>query len=282
MTPEQLAARNAATSEGQKRAWQDPDIRARRSAAIRAAKEDPLQCALRRKLSAEIAATQKRIKGKFVRDEAALPKPKRIYEKGTAMDRLELTRRIRELVGERGMTRRNAAIELGVSRNTVCGICSRSGIGLRPRAPSASVERAAAVKAPPRPHAAPAPVERAAAVKAPPKPEPPPASRAASLPPVPVPRSVIAGPMQCVSLLDLEEHHCRWPVADAHSEGEMRYCGRQREGSGPYCAEHASIARDEERSSRKSGPPALLLRPAQPGRGIPASHKGRVASGNHS
>ncbi len=46
MSPEQLAARNRAISEGQKRAWRDPDIRARRSAAISRAFDDPLKRAL--------------------------------------------------------------------------------------------------------------------------------------------------------------------------------------------------------------------------------------------
>lgn len=42
MNPDQLRARNAAISAAQKRAWADPEIRARRSAAIRAALDDPL------------------------------------------------------------------------------------------------------------------------------------------------------------------------------------------------------------------------------------------------
>ena len=54
MTPEQLKARNALISIGQKRAWADPEIRARRAAAIARAKEDPLYLAIaRRKLEAQ-------------------------------------------------------------------------------------------------------------------------------------------------------------------------------------------------------------------------------------
>jgi hypothetical protein len=48
MTPEQRAARNAAVGAGQRRAWADPEIHARRSAAIRAAKDDPLHRAIAR------------------------------------------------------------------------------------------------------------------------------------------------------------------------------------------------------------------------------------------
>jgi hypothetical protein len=51
MTPEQLKARNRAISAGQKRAWADPEIRARRAAAIAKAQDDPLHRAvMRRKL----------------------------------------------------------------------------------------------------------------------------------------------------------------------------------------------------------------------------------------
>jgi hypothetical protein len=53
MTPEALAARNAAISKGQKRAWADPEIRARRSAAIARAQDDPLHRAVMRKIKLE-------------------------------------------------------------------------------------------------------------------------------------------------------------------------------------------------------------------------------------
>jgi hypothetical protein len=56
MTAEQLAARNAAISEGQRRAWTDPIKRARRTAAIRAAWDDPLARAL---MSHKIAKVRK-------------------------------------------------------------------------------------------------------------------------------------------------------------------------------------------------------------------------------
>jgi hypothetical protein len=51
MTSEQLQARNAAISAGQKRAWTDPVIRARRSAAIAKAQDDALHRALMRKVT---------------------------------------------------------------------------------------------------------------------------------------------------------------------------------------------------------------------------------------
>ena len=42
MTPTQLQNRNANISAGQKRAWRDPEIRARRTTAIAAAWDDAL------------------------------------------------------------------------------------------------------------------------------------------------------------------------------------------------------------------------------------------------
>lgn len=53
MTPEQLAHRNARVAEGQRRAWADPKIRTRRSAAIAAAFEDPLYRAIERERAAK-------------------------------------------------------------------------------------------------------------------------------------------------------------------------------------------------------------------------------------
>lgn len=49
MTPEQLKSRNKKISEGQKRAWTDPEIRDRRMRAIRAFHDDPLYLAKARK-----------------------------------------------------------------------------------------------------------------------------------------------------------------------------------------------------------------------------------------
>jgi hypothetical protein len=48
VTLEQLPRRNAAIAKGQRRAWADPEIRARRSAAIGRAHDDPLHGALTR------------------------------------------------------------------------------------------------------------------------------------------------------------------------------------------------------------------------------------------
>jgi hypothetical protein len=58
VTPEQIAARNANISEGQRRAWADPEIRKRRSAAIGRAQDDPLYRAVMRDKTLRRLASQ--------------------------------------------------------------------------------------------------------------------------------------------------------------------------------------------------------------------------------
>lgn len=43
-----------------------------------------------------------------------------------------------------------------------------------------------------------------------------------------------------VSLLQLEAHHCRWPIGDPQSS-EFKFCGADKH-EGAYCAKHARIA----------------------------------------
>ena len=65
----------------------------------------------------------------------------------------------------------------------------------------------------------------------------------ATLPPV-VPEAFVeeqGGPG--VGLLDLEPHHCRWPLWQA-GEAPSLYCGVKRETGSSYCAEHKFIARN--------------------------------------
>lgn len=44
-----------------------------------------------------------------------------------------------------------------------------------------------------------------------------------------------------VSLLDLEFHHCRWPMGDPHAES-FRFCGGHALEGKSYCAAHARLA----------------------------------------
>ena len=49
-------------------------------------------------------------------------------------------------------------------------------------------------------------------------------------------------PMQHVTIMDLRESMCRWPVGDPTSS-EFRYCGgKASAGEGPYCSVHSRMA----------------------------------------
>ncbi len=44
-----------------------------------------------------------------------------------------------------------------------------------------------------------------------------------------------------VKLLDLEHHHCRWPIGDPQDAG-FGFCGCQKAAGTPYCEAHANRA----------------------------------------
>ncbi len=57
-----------------------------------------------------------------------------------------------------------------------------------------------------------------------------------------------------VTIMDLRESMCRWPVGDP-SSAEFRYCGSKAPiGAGPYCAHHSRMAYQpvQDRNRRKS------------------------------
>ena len=39
---------------------------------------------------------------------------------------------------------------------------------------------------------------------------------------------------------ELEKHHCRWPVKGA--DAETFFCGANKQGNSPYCAQHSRMA----------------------------------------
>ena len=55
-----------------------------------------------------------------------------------------------------------------------------------------------------------------------------------------------------VSLLDLEPHHCRWPIGDPKAKTGFGFCGCRKAPVGSYCPEHTQMAR---RKSDVSGEP---------------------------
>lgn len=48
-----------------------------------------------------------------------------------------------------------------------------------------------------------------------------------------------------VKMVDLETHHCRWPIGDPGNEN-FHFCGADR-CDGPYCKQHSRIAFNERK-----------------------------------
>ncbi|MDX7952480.1 GcrA family cell cycle regulator [Lichenihabitans sp. Uapishka_5] len=131
-----------------------------------------------------------------------------------------------------------AELGLGVTRNAVIGKVHRLGLAGRAKAVTAQPAVAAArikAKTPATPVPEPVrPVEVEAVVVP---------LRTAATPPVPVPVTDVGLPTtERVTIMDLRETSCRWPMGDP-SQAEFRFCGTKTGvGSGPYCAAHARLA----------------------------------------
>ncbi|MGV6875425.1 GcrA family cell cycle regulator [Pseudochelatococcus sp. B33] len=176
-----------------------------------------------------------------------------------------------------GLSASQIATEIGgVSRNAVIGKVHRLGLSGRAKAPVAATPRPVR-KAP----AAVTPAPRAPAV---PPADPPPqaqtfgntalaAARAVAGPAedvvakvvpqavpqiapqvVPAARESVVVPLsERVTIMDLREYMCRWPVGDPTSPS-FRFCGARSVTGMPYCAHHAGIAYQpvlERRRDRK-------------------------------
>jgi GcrA cell cycle regulator len=137
-------------------------------------------------------------------------------------------------------------LALGVTRNAVIGKVHRLGLSGRVKSPAPAPAR-------PRPKTRPedeavkpaAPVSHgnlALAVEASPAPAPAPR---------PVAQDVVIPISERVSIMDLRESMCRWPLGDPTSP-DFRFCGaRMQAGLGPYCAQHARIAYQPTQDRRR-------------------------------
>ncbi len=149
----------------------------------------------------------------------------------------------------------------GVTRNAVIGKAHRLGLSGRPSPIKKVVKKP--VAAPVAKKVAPAPVAKpvaavaktpvaaskpaAAVMPAPPKlPVNKPSGNAPGKPAEIVPLAAMANATskadgKVISILELTERHCRWPVGDPKDEG-FGYCGSPSYQAHPYCAEHVAIA----------------------------------------
>jgi GcrA cell cycle regulator len=68
-------------------------------------------------------------------------------------------------------------------------------------------------------------------------------------------RDVVVPICEPVTIMDLRESMCRWPMGDP-TQSEFRYCGAKKlPGQGPYCSCHAGIAYHGPSDRRRERPP---------------------------
>jgi GcrA cell cycle regulator len=140
-----------------------------------------------------------------------------------------------------GRSASQIATELGqgVTRNAVIGKVHRLGLSGRAKIAAPATTVAARPKAASKPEVEAGPSPEPEAVQPEIEAEvveivPPPA-------PIPQPIADVVIPFSTrVTIMDLRESMCRWPIGDPAS-AEFRYCGSKAE-LGPYCMEHARLA----------------------------------------
>ncbi|MDR3463278.1 MAG: GcrA family cell cycle regulator [Beijerinckiaceae bacterium] len=147
-----------------------------------------------------------------------------------------------------------AELAAGVTRNAVIGKVHRLGLSGREKAAMpVSPARARPKTAPQSPVRAPAPQPRAAAM-------PMRGNTALAMhhaAPVPLPQALrattdVVVPMcEHVTIMELRESMCRWPMGDPTS-ADFRYCGgKTPAGEGPYCNIHSRMAYQPTQDRRR-------------------------------
>lgn len=159
-----------------------------------------------------------------------------------------------------GMSASRIAKELanGVTRNAVIGKVYRLGLSGRPKAAASGgaaqsprPQKAAPQPQSPRPQTLVIQGNTALVAQAEPMAAPEPVlGRKAE---------VVIALCEPVTIADLRETMCRWPIGDP-TAAEFRFCGAKKlPGVGPYCACHAGVAyqpQHDRRRERRVGKPA--------------------------
>ncbi len=156
---------------------------------------------------------------------------------------------------EGGMTASQIAEQLGegVTRNAVIGKAHRLGLEARPSPVKAGDDVALVQTA-----AAPSPASATAAAG------PSPSAVAPSPAATPVAPKVVkparrSGKPARVTLLDLNEKICKWPIGHP-GDADFHFCGKPVQAGFPYCSEHCAVAYQAQlpRRDRDRRPPPQM------------------------
>jgi GcrA cell cycle regulator len=138
-----------------------------------------------------------------------------------------------------GLSASQIAAEIGggVTRNAVIGKVHRLGLSGRGKAKAASPQRARKATRTPSAPAPIAPPARNNVVLAPVSST----LTAESEPEIRVEEEVVVPMSERVTIMELREFMCRWPMGDP-TKPEFRFCGARSVTGLPYCSHHARIA----------------------------------------
>ena len=80
--------------------------------------------------------------------------------------------------------------------------------------------------------------------------------------PEPPEEDVVIPMSEMVTIMELKESMCRWPMGDP-SSGEFRFCGGKKGAnqSGPYCSYHARIAYQPAQDRRAAPAIGIIIAP---------------------
>lgn len=138
----------------------------------------------------------------------------------------------------------------GVTRNAVIGKVHRLGLSGRTKAttsvPRMPRQKPARPMSPPRPQSQPMSIG-ATALKAQPRPEAEAAPLAEPAPAIPFPAPDVS---LRVSIMQLNERTCRWPIGDP-ARDDFRFCGAASDVGVPYCKYHCAIAYQPSQDRRR-------------------------------
>ena len=146
-----------------------------------------------------------------------------------------------------GLSASQIAAQLGgVSRNAVIGKVHRLGLAGRAKSTRTTTQRPRAKPRPAKPTTRVPQFSGNAALRMEPEAAPQPV-----VAPRPVLEEIIIPEEERATILDLNEHRCKWPVGDPTRE-DFYFCGRHSGPGGPYCEHHAKVAFQPSSDRRRS------------------------------